>query len=60
VPLLPLPDESIICPEVSFICQSAAFSSTAHAGEAIEATIMPATTTNTETLALLTPRLLPP
>ncbi len=58
-----LPDESsIICPDVSFICQSAAFSSTAHAGD--EAIIMPAATKNTETkstlllvLALLTPHL---
>jgi hypothetical protein len=49
-----LPDESSICPEVSSICQSAAFSSTAHAGEAIEAISMPDTITNTETLTLLT------
>jgi hypothetical protein len=32
LPLLLLPDESIICPSVSLICQSAAFSSTAHTG----------------------------
>src|SRR3712207_7611584 len=33
VPLLPLPEESIICPEVSFICQSAAASSSTAPGE---------------------------
>src|SRR5215211_7046911 len=37
VPLLLLPDQSSICPSVSSICHSAPFSSTAHAGEAIEA-----------------------
>src|SRR3712207_6207716 len=51
VPLLSLPEESIIGPEVSFICQSAALSSAAHAGgEAID---MRATTKTTEAKSAL-------
>jgi hypothetical protein len=60
LPLLLLPDESIICPSVSLICQSAAFSSSVHAaGEAIEAVNMAATTTNTQTPAFSLPAYLP-